>query len=140
MKGIALVAQVFSASFTSGLAGVYFEKLIKGGTQSVWTRNFFLAIFSLGFGCVNVLLQAHEFERSHGFVAGFDKLVLLLVCANAVGGMIVGMVMKYADNILKGFAVRLHQLTPTQRSKMLTLLSGFGCAVVSRQAYQPCSL
>jgi hypothetical protein len=66
--------------------------------------------------------------------------VLLRVCANAVGGMIVGMVMKYADNILKGFAVRLHQLTPTQRSKMLTLLSGFGCAVVSRQAYQPCSL
>ena len=36
------------ACFTSGLAGVYFEKLVKGGTKSVWLRNFYLALFSLG--------------------------------------------------------------------------------------------
>jgi hypothetical protein len=98
--------QVFAACFTSGMAGVYFEKLIKGGTQSVWTRNFFLAVFSLGFGGVNVLLRESAWVRTRGFFSGVDSLVLLLVCVNAAGGMIVGMVMKYADNILKGFAVR----------------------------------
>ena len=110
---------VFAASFTSGLAGVYFEKLVKGGTQSVWMRNLFLAVFSLFFGGVNVVLREREFIQEKGFFGGFDYLVVLLFVVNAGGGMIVGMVMKYADNILKGFATGL---CPTKLLLLLLLL------------------
>ena len=112
-------AAVFAACFTSGMAGVYFEKLIKGGTQSVWTRNLFLAVFSLIFGGVNVLIRERYFVMTKGFFHGFDKLVVALFCVNAGGGMIVGMVMKYADNILKGFATGISTLLSTVCSIVL---------------------
>ena len=35
---IGLVA-VLSACFSSGFAGVYFEKILKGTKQSIWLRN-----------------------------------------------------------------------------------------------------
>ena len=35
---------------------------------------------------------------------GYDLFVWYLVALNAIGGLIVAVVVKYADNILKGFA------------------------------------
>ena len=39
-----------------------------------------------------------------GFFYGYDLFVWYLVALNACGGLIVAVVVKYADNILKGFA------------------------------------
>lgn len=44
------VAAVLSACMASGLAGVYFEKLLKGSSMSLWARNLQLAAYSLFVG------------------------------------------------------------------------------------------
>jgi drug/metabolite transporter (DMT)-like permease len=43
---LGLVA-VFSACMLSGLAGVYFEKVLKGSSATLWVRNVQLSFFSL---------------------------------------------------------------------------------------------
>lgn len=41
---------VLAAAITSGFAGVYFEKLLKGGSTSLWMRNFHLGLSSVPLG------------------------------------------------------------------------------------------
>merc|ERR1711988_744485 len=43
----------------------------------------------------------------HGFLHGYDSFVWFTVAQNALGGLLVAVVVKYADNILKGFACSL---------------------------------
>jgi UDP-galactose transporter len=45
-RTLGLIA-VFSACMISGLAGVYFEKVLKGSNASLWVRNVQLSFFSL---------------------------------------------------------------------------------------------
>ena len=45
-RTVGLVA-VFAACMLSGLAGVYFEKVLKGTNASIWVRNVQLSSFSL---------------------------------------------------------------------------------------------
>ena len=39
-----------------------------------------------------------------GLLFGYTKLVWLVICMQAFGGLIVAVVVKFADNILKGFS------------------------------------
>ena len=39
----------------------------------------------------------------HGFLGGYSKMVWTVVTVQAVGGLIVAVVVKYADNVLKVF-------------------------------------
>ena len=41
------LAAVFAACMISGLAGVYFEKVLKGSNATLWVRNVQLSFFSL---------------------------------------------------------------------------------------------
>ncbi|CAG5133607.1 unnamed protein product [Candidula unifasciata] len=80
---------VIISSFMSGFAGVYFEKILKGTRQSVWLRN--------------VQLDGAKVHEK-GFFNGYDGVVWFVVCLQSFGGLLVAVVVKYADNILKGFA------------------------------------
>ncbi|VDM07488.1 unnamed protein product [Wuchereria bancrofti] len=77
---------VIAACFSSGFAGVYFEKVLKGSSVSLWMRNLQLGIL------LNLLYR-------------LGLKLELKVSVLAYGGLIVALVVKYADNILKGFAV-----------------------------------
>lgn len=90
-----------AACFISGFAGIYFEKVLKESDISVWMRNVQLSLLSLPFGMATYLIN--EGSMSH-LLKGFDGFVWYLVLLQAAGGLIVAVVVKYADNILKGFA------------------------------------
>uniref|UniRef100_G3PFY1 Solute carrier family 35 member A3a n=1 Tax=Gasterosteus aculeatus aculeatus TaxID=481459 RepID=G3PFY1_GASAC len=92
------VAAVLVACCSSGFAGVYFEKILKESKQSVWVRNIQLGLFGLVFGLFGML--AYDGER-------------------ALGGLVIAAVIKYADNILKGFATSLSIILSTLISYFL---------------------
>lgn len=96
-----------TACFLSGFAGIYFEKILKGSDISIWMRNVQLSLLSLPFGFVTCLFNDGAVIKSHGFFVGYDAFVWYLIALQAGGGLVVAMVVKYADNILKGFATSL---------------------------------
>lgn len=95
------------ACVLSGFAGIYFEKILKGSDISVWMRNVQLSLLSLPFGLITCLLNDGHKILTDGFFFGYDVFVIYLVVLQAGGGLIVAVVVKYADNILKGFATSL---------------------------------
>jgi len=101
----------FSAALTacclSGFAGVYFEKILKGSDVSVWMRNVQLALLSIPLGFITTFLKDGNTINDKGFFVGYDGFVWFTVLQNALGGLLVAVVVKYADNILKGFACSL---------------------------------
>lgn len=96
-----------SACFLSGFAGIYFEKILKGSNVSVWMRNIQLSFLSLPFGLFTCFLSDWNSITVKGFFFGYDAFIWYLVVLQATGGLLVAMVVKYADNILKGFATSL---------------------------------
>uniref|UniRef100_A0A914Y7I5 UDP-galactose transporter n=1 Tax=Panagrolaimus superbus TaxID=310955 RepID=A0A914Y7I5_9BILA len=95
---------VLAACVLSGFAGIYFEKILKGSNVSIWMRNIQLAILSIPCGIIIIAIKDHEAVFKDGFMQGFDWVVWIVVFVQAVGGLIVAVVIKYADNILKAFA------------------------------------
>jgi len=99
---VGLVA-VLSACVTSGLAGVYLEKLLKQTDASIWLRNIQLAVFGSVLGFVGALWQDSAKISEGGFLQGYSLLVWMVIFLQAVGGLVVAAVLKYADNLLKCF-------------------------------------
>lgn len=92
------------ACLMSGFAGVYFEKLLKNTPQSVFLRNVQLGAIGCVFGCVTTFVNDGEKVRNNGFFYGYDAAVWVVILLMSLGGLVVAVVVKYADNILKGFA------------------------------------
>eukprot|EP01126_Amoeba_proteus_P045393 TRINITY_DN5078_c0_g1_i2.p1 TRINITY_DN5078_c0_g1~~TRINITY_DN5078_c0_g1_i2.p1 ORF type:complete len:229 (+),score=25.61 TRINITY_DN5078_c0_g1_i2:399-1085(+) len=100
---------VITASITSGLAGTYFEKILKESSVSVWLRNLQLASIGL---MVSLLIVLCDYQQMYGndkkgFFFGWNRVVIAVAVNQALSGFLVALVVKYADNILKGFAVSI---------------------------------
>ncbi|XP_010138314.1 PREDICTED: UDP-N-acetylglucosamine transporter [Buceros rhinoceros silvestris] len=119
MTGVAFVQQfvgliaVLIACFSSGFAGVYFEKILKETKQSVWIRNIQLGFFGSIFGLMGVYIYDGEQLSKNGFFQGYNRLTWVVVVLQALGGLVIAAVIKYADNILKGFATSLSIILST---------------------------
>lgn len=98
------IAAVLFSAFCSAFAGVYFEKILKGTNPSVWMRNAQLAFFSMIVGMITYFVSEPDDVR---FFQGYDGMVASLILIQAAGGLIIAVVVKYADNILKGFATAM---------------------------------
>ncbi|KAJ2161177.1 UDP-galactose transporter Gms1 [Coemansia sp. RSA 552] len=105
-KMLGLLA-VFTACCLSGLAGVYFEKVLKGSRKSIWVRNVQLSLFSMVPALFGVLAVDGQGVRQNGFFYGYTRWTYAAIACQAGGGLIVAVVVKYADNILKGFATSI---------------------------------
>jgi UDP-sugar transporter A1/2/3 len=101
IKGFMAVA---AACFTSGLAGVYFEMVLKGSQVDLWVRNVQLSLFSLLPALFPILLST---SNPFSLFANFGFWAWATVLVSVLGGLITAVVIKYADNILKGFATSL---------------------------------
>ncbi|XP_078074339.1 UDP-N-acetylglucosamine transporter-like isoform X1 [Mustelus asterias] len=109
---VGLIA-VLSACLSSGFAGVYFEKILKGTKQSVWIRNIQLGLFGSIFGLMGVYVYDGQRVGENGFFQGYNKFTWIVVILQALGGLVIAAVIKYADNILKGFATSLSIILST---------------------------
>jgi UDP-sugar transporter A1/2/3 len=105
-KFIGLIA-VLIACFSSGFAGVYFEKLLKGSSTGVWMRNIQLGFFGTIIGYISVYTYDHTKVTEKGFFQGYNNIVWTVISLQALGGLVIAAVIKYADNILKGFATSI---------------------------------
>jgi UDP-galactose transporter len=112
------VAAVLLACLASGLAGVYFEKLLNGSTVSLWARNLQLAVYSLAVGFGGLYQSCGPDCFGPGFVNGYTPVVWAAVVNNALGGLLIAIVIKHADTILKNFATTLSIIVTTGVSAM----------------------
>jgi len=83
---------------------VYFEKILKGTPGSIWLRNVQLGSYSVVIGLIGMEINDGNKITEKGFFFGYTKLVWIVIFMQAFGGLLVAIVVKYADNILKGFA------------------------------------
>lgn len=98
---------IVAACCLSGFAGVYFERILKGSDVSVWMRNVQLSTFAVPFGLLTTFLSDYNEVQLLGFFYGYNALIWSVILLQALGGLLVAVVVKYADNILKGFATSL---------------------------------
>jgi len=127
MKGF---MAVFAACFTSGLAGVYFEMVLKNnkspkgssnGPTDLWTRNVQLSLFSLPPAIIPVLINPSAGAIPQGITMlsffaplaprnllhNFTPSAYFTVLIQTFGGLLTALVIKHSDNIVKGFATSL---------------------------------
>lgn len=94
----------------SGLAGVYFEKVIKESPRppSMWVRNVQLSLYSLFPAFfVGVLFLDGETVAKNGFFAGYNSIVVISILVQTFGAVVAAFCMYYADNISKNFAISI---------------------------------
>lgn len=115
---VGLVAVVISC-LSSGFAGVYFEKILKGSSASVWMRNVQLGIFGTALGALGLWWNDGAAVAERGFLFGYTGTVWCVIFNQAFGGLLVAVVVKYADNILKGFATSFSIIVSTVMSVYL---------------------
>ena len=107
-------AAVMVACFSSGYAGVFYEKLVKQSCQpSVVIRNLQLGIFSLLFSFTAMLYYSSSEIFLHGMFYGYTPAVVTIIILQSIGGLVVAATIKYADNILKGFATSISIIVST---------------------------
>ncbi|XP_030606860.1 solute carrier family 35 member A3b isoform X2 [Archocentrus centrarchus] len=115
---VGLIA-VLMACVSSGFAGVYFEKILKETEQSLWVRNIQLGLFSFVFGLIGMMIYDGQRVIQSGMFQGYNAITCVVVVLQALGGLLVAVVIKYADNILKGFATSLSIMVSTLISYFL---------------------
>ena len=117
---------VIISSTSSSLAGVFMEKMFKDKKLSIWSRNFWLAFWSMLVGIISAWYQQHDILYPSVFFKNYSIWAWIAIFLLAVGGLVIGMVLIYADKILKDFAVSASILFSTVISVFLfhTHLSG----------------
>lgn len=142
-RSVGLMA-VLIACALSGLAGVTFEKILKQSSTkqaSLWIRNCQLSFWSLfpAFFVGVVWVDGQNIAKD-GFFAGYNWVVWTAIGFQAAGGIIVALVINYADNIAKNFATSLSIIVSCVAS---AYFFDFQVTMAVRKSYpdfQPCLL
>lgn len=126
------VGAVCAACFISGFAGVYTESILKktqpspaegAKTESknclLWLRNFQLSLSGLAFAAFGCFILDKQKITVDGFWYGYTSIVWATIILQAIGGLVVALVITYADNILKGFATSISVIISTVFSSIL---------------------
>ncbi|KAI4620216.1 hypothetical protein J4E80_004742 [Alternaria sp. BMP 0032] len=108
---VGLMAVLISCAL-SGLAGVTFEKILKDSTSAkqtpLWVRNCQLCFWSLFPSLfLGVIWKDGEIIAKTGFFVGYNWVVWTAIGLQAAGGIVVALVINYADNIAKNFATSI---------------------------------
>jgi UDP-sugar transporter A1/2/3 len=100
------VIPILVASFISGLAGALSQKNLQ--TQGRNPFLFSMELCAASFGILLLsLLASPDGQRilQHGFWEDWNVSTIIPIVTNAAGGIVVGLVTKYAGSVRKGFAL-----------------------------------
>jgi UDP-sugar transporter A1/2/3 len=94
------------ACLNSAFAGVYSELLLKkdGSLHSIHLQNMLLYSWGVLFNLTAVFVKDNTLIFKHGFFAGYSGAVWLLITNNALNGLAISAILKFADNIVRVFA------------------------------------
>jgi len=105
------VAAVLTASFISGLAGAFTQKSLQGSRgRNSYLFTMELCVASIFFLVSSMLVNPKDRKQltsisEGGFFKGWTPQTIIPIFTNAAGGIIVGLVTKYAGAVKKGFAL-----------------------------------
>ncbi|CAG9462491.1 unnamed protein product [Pedinophyceae sp. YPF-701] len=90
----------------SSFTGVIVEKYLKSDTDpGLWVRNCQLSFYSSWLGFAYAVFVSGASAQPDGMWQGFDHAIVVgTVFVQALSGITIAFVLKYADNILKNFA------------------------------------
>lgn len=124
---------VLLACLASGFAVVWFEKILKASKSSIRIRNTQIGMSSIFIASLGVMIKDRALVAEKGFCRGYSAWVISVIVLQAIGGLVVAAVVKYADTIFKGFGssisiiilclIEILVWLPT-----LHLLPGTGCS------------
>uniref|UniRef100_A0A4W3IFN3 Solute carrier family 35 member A1 n=1 Tax=Callorhinchus milii TaxID=7868 RepID=A0A4W3IFN3_CALMI len=130
------------AVLCSGFAGVYFEKVLKSSDTSLWMRNIQMYISGIVITAAGILLNDGAGVMEKGFFFGYTHWVYLVIFLASVGGLYTSVVVKYTDNIMKGFSAAAAIVISTIASIFLfglqitsTFIAGTILVIVSIYCY-----
>ncbi|XP_032713976.1 CMP-sialic acid transporter isoform X2 [Lontra canadensis] len=128
------------AVLCSGFAGVYFEKVLKSSDTSLWVRNIQMYLSGIVVTLVGVYLSDGAEINEKGFFYGYTYYVWFVIFLASVGGLYTSVVVKYTDNIMKGFSAAAAIVLSTIASVMLfglqiTLTFALGTLLVCVSIY-----
>jgi len=93
------------SSLLSALGGIYNEKLLKGRpTTSIHWQNIQMYIWGVAFNAVGAYMKDGQRMSAVGLTAGFGVAAVSVVVCNALNGLAISAVLKYADNIARVYA------------------------------------
>ncbi|XP_062266837.1 CMP-sialic acid transporter [Platichthys flesus] len=107
------------AVICSGFAGVYFEKVLKSSDTSLWVRNIQMYLSGIVVTLMGVFMKDGENVLEKGFFFGYTPWVCFVVLLASVGGLYTSVVVKYTDNIMKGFSAAAAIVISTVASVIL---------------------
>uniref|UniRef100_A0A0N5A0S1 Nucleotide-sugar transporter family protein n=1 Tax=Parastrongyloides trichosuri TaxID=131310 RepID=A0A0N5A0S1_PARTI len=104
---IGLISVLITSIFT-GFASVYFEKMLKNGTQSsLWLRSIQLYIWGIFSAIICLVSKNTSGIIEKGVFHGFTHIVWLSMIVLAIGGIYNSMIIKYINSLYKCFASTL---------------------------------
>mmetsp|Transcript_63145 Transcript_63145/g.105006 ORF Transcript_63145/g.105006 Transcript_63145/m.105006 type:complete len:360 (-) Transcript_63145:196-1275(-) len=101
------VCAAVGVSICSGFASVYLEKILKGDKTALLVRNVQLCIFSIPLQLIAIYQNDWAQVQTQGWMHGFCWSTWAVVCMFAFGGLLVAVVIRFADNNLKNLAMAL---------------------------------
>uniref|UniRef100_A0A8C3PIS2 Solute carrier family 35 member A1 n=1 Tax=Calidris pygmaea TaxID=425635 RepID=A0A8C3PIS2_9CHAR len=110
---------IAAAVLCSGFAGVYFEKVLKSSDTSLWVRNIQMYLSGIVVTLFGVYMSDGAQVLEKGFFYGYTYYVWFVIFLASVGGLYTSVVVKYTDNIMKGFSAAAAIVLSTVASVVL---------------------
>ena len=93
------------SSMLSALGGIYSEKLLKGRpSASIHWQNIQLYTWGILFNAVGVFMRDRRRLASHSVLTGYEFWAWSVVLCNALNGLAISAVLKYADSVARVYA------------------------------------